>query len=422
MVDTTPKIALKKPEPNVDTNWGVTLNQSLDILDDAVLTANTTGKGTVTVTDDGSGNVVISGSPHPFDKNTVSNALIGADGVTVASGSSTDTLTGFRTEFVNASGSLQSQISSSDTLQEAYDNGNGIIVTVSGKPLVVSGTEEDEDVDFIVVGSGTFTEALSIGTGTTHIDQHSITTTSGIFSADIPNSVVIGSDDTSFNRVMLVRGRARFTRGLAVGRSTTELDEFGITASGITASGVVATSGCFTEKVLIGPPGEIVVISGSSTGALVTATGIFEKLEVRDIVRVGDPQVSDSIFVGINVIGLPEFGGQIANEDLGSGKHILEWRGPELVSVGEQITVSGEAVSIVIKDDVEVEETVLDSFGITAALGDFANGLTVSGVPVTAGGGLTETKFFFAPTTSGGPSALNTVVIEHGLITSWTQA
>jgi len=410
MTDITPKISLKKPEVNVETDWGLRLNESLDILDGALLTANTFAADGIEIFDSGGGLVTVSG---------FLGAFVSASGALQSDIDANDV------RITTTSGHLQGQIDGIDasvTLQEAYDNDTGIITTVSGKPFVVSGTAGDEDLDFKVVGSGLFTESLQVGEGTTYLNQHSITTTSGIFSADIPNTVVIGSDDTSFNRVMLVRGRARFTRGLAVGRSTTELDEFGITASGITASGIVSVSGCFTERVLIGPPGEVVVLSGSSTGALVTATGIFDKLDVRDIVRVGDPQVSDSIFVGINVIGLPEFGGQIANEDLGGGRHILEWRGPELVSVGEQLTVSGEAVSIVIKDDVEVEETVLDSFGITTSLGDFANGLTVSGVPVTAGGGLTDTKFFFAPTTSGGPSALNTVVIEHGLITSWTQA
>ena len=38
------------------------------------------------------------------------NALVGDDGITVTSGTSVDTITGFRTEFVNASGSLQNDI------------------------------------------------------------------------------------------------------------------------------------------------------------------------------------------------------------------------------------------------------------------------------------------------------------------------
>jgi len=404
MTDITPKISLKKPEVNVETDWGSRLNESLDILDGALLTENTFATDGLEIFDSGGGLVTVSG---------FLGAFVSASGALQSDIDTNDV------RITTTSGHLQGQIDGIDasvTLQEGYDNGNGIIVTVSGKPLVVSGTEGDEDVDFLVVGSGTFTESLSIGTGTTFIDEKSITTTSGIFNADIPNAVVIGNDDRSTNRVLLVQGRMRCTRGLAVGRSTIDIEEDLITTSGVVASGVVATSGCFTERVLIGPPGEIVVISGSSTGALVTATGIFEKLEVRDIMRVGDPQVSDSIFVGINVIGVPD-GGQISNEEIS-----LEWRGSEIVVIGEQLTVSGEAVSIVIKDDADPSETTLDAFGIIAPLGDFANGLTVSGVPVTAGGGLTDTKTFFAPTASGGPSALNTVVIEHGLITSWTQA
>lgn len=411
MATTTPKISLKKPTVNVETDWGSRLNETIDILDDAVLAANATGAGTVTVTDDGSGNLTVSGSAS-------AEALIGSDGITIVSGSSTIDVGGFRAEFVSASGSLQSQITSSDTLQEAYDNGDGFITTVSGKPLVISGTVGDDDNDFLVVGSGIFTEGLTIGTGSTIIETDRITTAKAIFTEDSASAVTVGNDSSSTNRVLLVNGRMRCTRGLAIGPGTINLE-----GDNVSASGVVSASGCFTETIFIGPPGAITVISGSDTGGIVTATGIFDRVDVRDIVRVGDPQAGDSIFVGINNIGLPEFG-QIANEDLGPGSHILEFRGPELVHIGTsggQVTVSGEAVNLVIKDDSETAENVLDAFGITADFGDFGFGLTVSGVPVAAGNGLTDTKTFFAPTTSGAPEALNTVVIKNGLIESWTQ-
>lgn len=73
-----------------------------------------------------------------FEAVDAANALVGTDGITVISGSNVTTVSGFRTEFVSASGSLQSQINDID-LQEAYDNGTfaGDIwalsdVTVSG--------------------------------------------------------------------------------------------------------------------------------------------------------------------------------------------------------------------------------------------------------------------------------------------------
>ncbi len=75
-----------------------------------------TGKGEVNVTVEGQ-NIVVSGTPHETDTDTdtISNALAGADGITVISGVDTDTITGFRTEFVNASGTLSTEIDDSIT-------------------------------------------------------------------------------------------------------------------------------------------------------------------------------------------------------------------------------------------------------------------------------------------------------------------
>jgi len=364
MATTTPKISLKKPTVNVETDWGSRLNETIDILDDAVLAANATGAGTVTVTDDGSGNLTVSGSAS-------AEALIGSDGITIVSGSSTIDVGGFRAEFVSASGSLQSQITSSDTLQEAYDNGDGFITTVSGKPLVISGTVGDDDNDFLVVGSGIFTEGLTIGTGSTIIETDRITTAKAIFTEDSASAVVVGSDESSTNRVLLVQGRMRCTRGLAIGRGTTEIDEFAITTSGVTSSGIVAASGCFTETIFIGPPGEIVVISGSSGGGFVTATGIFDRVEVRDIIRVGDPGVGDSILVGINTIGLPDVG-QISNEVV-----VTEYRGPEIVHLADLVTISGEDPLFAVKDDVSGNETLIAGGAVATLVADVADSLKI---------------------------------------------
>jgi hypothetical protein len=181
---------------------------------------------------------------------------------------------------------------SGDTLQNSYDNGTGIITTVSGKPFVVSGTENDEDFDFKVVGSGIFTEGLQIGTGSTHINQHSIVTATGIFSGDEENLVVIGSDEDSFNRVLIVQGRMRATRGLAIGRGTVIIEDDQITASGITT-----VTGCFTEAVFIGDPESPTVISGSDSGA-----ASFEAVETG-FLQAFEAQVDDRITVGVSGAG-----------------------------------------------------------------------------------------------------------------------
>lgn len=109
--------------------------------------------------------------------------LDGVDGNTVLTDAINRTITvsGFKGEFIAASGSLQNQINSIDssvTLQESYDNGTGVIQTTAGKPVVISGAAGE---DFRVVGSGTFTEALTVGTGSTYLNDHSIATASGVF-------------------------------------------------------------------------------------------------------------------------------------------------------------------------------------------------------------------------------------------------
>ncbi|KKM15680.1 hypothetical protein LCGC14_1693540, partial [marine sediment metagenome] len=130
MATFTPKINLPKPVPNVETDWAFRLNEGLDILDDTMLTTNVSGVGSITVTDDGSGNVTISGTDEVGEGGSsfIPNALVGSDGITVTSGDPTDDIAGFRGEFVNASGTLQTSIDAIDasvTLQEAYDNGDG---------------------------------------------------------------------------------------------------------------------------------------------------------------------------------------------------------------------------------------------------------------------------------------------------------
>lgn len=206
MATLTPKLSLKKPVPNVEEDYGFRQNETIDILDDAMLTANVIGAGTVTMTDDGSGNVTISGAAGAGDTDTVSDALVGADGITVISGvptTSETTVSGFRTEFVSASGSLQTQIDGasltvketdgsplvtnvntiivttgtltdngggevsivtgggagggSTDLQQAYDNGDGTIASTSAKPVQVG--------DLTATGTVLITGSITVNTG-----------------------------------------------------------------------------------------------------------------------------------------------------------------------------------------------------------------------------------------------------------------
>ena len=147
MADLTPKIGLKKPVVNVETDWGTRLNESFDILDDTVLSANVTGKGTVTVTDDGFGNVTISGTANA---ETVDNAITGSDGITITSGTSTTDVGGFRTEFVSSSGSLQTQLDtkSHDTLTNLSNDDHSqypLLTGRSGGQILIGGTGAGDD-------------------------------------------------------------------------------------------------------------------------------------------------------------------------------------------------------------------------------------------------------------------------------------
>jgi len=95
LADLTPKLDLKKPNPNVESDWGFRLNETIDILDDAMLTTNVSGVGSITVTDDGDGNVTISGTDTGGGGGSdfIPNALVGSDGITVTSGDPTDDIT-----------------------------------------------------------------------------------------------------------------------------------------------------------------------------------------------------------------------------------------------------------------------------------------------------------------------------------------
>lgn len=131
---------------------------------------------------------------------TISDSLLGVDGITVISGANITTISGFRAEFISTSGSLQIQIDNNTTqiittsghLQtqintitagdvESVNSLTGAIdvigkgevnVTVEGQNIVVSGTphEIDTDIDTVsdaIIGAGTVT--VTSGTNTTTI-------------------------------------------------------------------------------------------------------------------------------------------------------------------------------------------------------------------------------------------------------------
>jgi hypothetical protein len=223
MAVNTPKIQLRKPIVNSELDWGLRLNESLDILDDAILAGNLLGSGTITIFDDGSGNITISGStsassvedvnsltgsitlagagevgvsidgqtitisgtPHPTE---AINPLVGSDGITVVSGSSVDTIQGFRTEFVNASGTLSSEIdadiathaASASAHHTRYGKNENDALTGSDGITIVSGSNSIDVQGFqaeFVSASGSLQTQIDAVEGS---DVDSINSSTGI--------------------------------------------------------------------------------------------------------------------------------------------------------------------------------------------------------------------------------------------------
>jgi len=204
----TPNLGLKKPVPNVETDWGFRLNETIDLLDGAAMTAFIGGADGIDVSVAGA-SVTVSGflgrvltisgalqsdisdnsalivSVSGHLQNEIGNinvpAILGLDGISVISGSNTTTVSGFHNEVVALSGSLrneivsvsgalhgesvllsgslQSQINAIDnsvTLQDAYNNGTGFITTTSNKSVTISGAGG------LVAVTGTFARSLRL--------------------------------------------------------------------------------------------------------------------------------------------------------------------------------------------------------------------------------------------------------------------
>ena len=129
----------------------VTGTNTINLTHDAIVSGNsqiTIVSGTSTVGIFGRvPDAIVSGSP---DLTVVSGtgriiisdnnrALVGADGVTIASGTNIITITGFRNEFVTASGFLQSQIVANQAPINAIVGADGITVTSGTNTTVVQG-------------------------------------------------------------------------------------------------------------------------------------------------------------------------------------------------------------------------------------------------------------------------------------------
>ncbi len=166
------------------------------------------------------------------------------------------------TQDVSISGHLQNGISTLD-LQDAYDNGDGVVIATAGKPFVVSGTEYDADIDFKVVGSGIFTEFLQVGSGTVT----SGTRTTFIAPSGITTGILAASRGVNFDQVVAPP------------------DQMVITL--VDGAGNVNNGEHFYQVTYYSDVGETEQDSGANSVTTVTASG---KVDITSIPISSDPR------------------------------------------------------------------------------------------------------------------------------------
>ncbi len=183
------------------------------------------------------------------------NALVGADGITVTSGVSVDTLTGFRTEFVNASGTLQSSI---DAVEGSdVDSVNALIgdivvvgkgevgVTVEGQNIVVSGTDHATDTDTDTISNALVgTDGVTVISG---VPTSSETTISGFRTEFVNASGTLSTqitDDIATHTAITDAHHAKYTDAEAI----IALEP---TTSNLAASGVATDAAVVVNTTLI---------------------------------------------------------------------------------------------------------------------------------------------------------------------------
>lgn len=222
------------------------------------------------------------------------DAITGSDGITIVSGSNTIEVIGFRTEFVNASGSLQEQIgtggvTSLNSLVGVIDiTGKGeVVVTIEGQNVVISGTPHVAASGIIPVSgtattiSGCFTHVQTSPSDIWNINHNLLSEPVNYITVNSNNTEIIpdtftinDSNNVTITFVSPQAGKAHIfpcisgsITGVGSGDGTiTDINEqagpsititgtggIGVTASGniITIDGasvnVATVSGCFTH-------------------------------------------------------------------------------------------------------------------------------------------------------------------------------
>lgn len=265
------------------------------------------------------------------------NALVGSDGITVTSGSNITTIAGFRGEFVSASGSLQNQINSInvDEIEPAIIGADGITVTSGINTTTVAGFRTE-----FVSASGSLQSQID-NLDSIYATDSNLTSVSGHLQSQI--DVVEASDVDS------------------------------ITASGSVLTGGIVLTGL--GSVSLYPSGQIIAISGGEGSGVTdhgTLTGLLDDDHPQYLRTDGTRTLTGNWSAG--------------NQNISSINALTAVTGTFTtgITVGNGTTYLYP--HIVRTGDVGASGTV------SALRGEFSNGLTVSGVPVsvTAGGGVSS--------------------------------
>lgn len=254
-------------------------------------------------------------------------AIVGADGITVISGANTTTVSGFRTEFVSASGSLQNQIDgidSSVTLQEAYDNGDGIIETSSSaKPVVISGSTVG---DLLLIQEPTTALALRVRDDYVQVNNPlrgasgSAATPSYTFTNDIDTGLYQDASDVlgisaGGDLVVVVSGATTGNEGVGIdGKLTVDriCTVSGIVSESLTVSGspVVLAPGVDLQRAYDNSPDGLITIPPGIGQKPITISGSFSGFDHSLV--LGGQDVIDLFFTDIpsilSIYGEASFG------------------------------------------------------------------------------------------------------------------
>jgi len=215
------------------------------------------GAGEVEVTIEGN-TIVVSGTPHTDGTDTVSDAIIGGENITVVSGVNTTT------------------ISSPGVVADAIVGAGEVIVISGSNTITISGTPHPEDTDTIsdaIVGGVGIT--VTSGVSETTIDGH-LRYTKEENDAIIGGenvTVVSGADTITISSVDTISDALIAGHGITItsGTSTTVIGSFddddvdSLTASGTTVTGSVQFASQGGISITADAGTDTVTISGGST-------------------------------------------------------------------------------------------------------------------------------------------------------------